>query len=296
MPSRLLLPAAVLAALIVAACAGPTSSAPSPAASGTAAPTAPAASPTPEADRIDHPTGPNDIVLRAGTQGGFVRLETVMSRVPEFTLYGDGRALLLPPEAADPGAGGDQPLPVLREAHLTEDEVQALLRFALVEGRLGTARDDYPGNMDAASTVFELHADGVDRRIVVGGLTDDPAPGPDAEAVRAFAELLDRLRSIKTDADYASDGVVAVLAEVEPQPGAALEPWPFAELLPRDFPQPADDAAIPLPSKVLTADEAAQAKAALGEVPLLTHVTGPDAHDYALLLRPALPDELAERS
>ena len=91
-----------------------------------------------------------------------------------------GAYVLLPPDA-ETGAGGDPPLPVLREAHLTEDEVQALLRFALVDGRLGTARDDYPGNMDAPSTVFELHADGVDRRIVVGGLTDDPAPGPDAE-------------------------------------------------------------------------------------------------------------------
>ena len=32
-------------------------------------------------------------------------LETVMARVPRFTLYGDGRALVLPPEADEPTAG-----------------------------------------------------------------------------------------------------------------------------------------------------------------------------------------------
>jgi hypothetical protein len=45
----------------------------------------------PSSDAIEHPTGAGDIVLRAATRGGFVRLETVMSRLPEFTLYGDGR-------------------------------------------------------------------------------------------------------------------------------------------------------------------------------------------------------------
>ena len=32
-----------------------------------------------------------------------------MSRVPEFTLYGDGRALVLPPEADEPTGGGLNP-------------------------------------------------------------------------------------------------------------------------------------------------------------------------------------------
>ena len=78
-----------------------------------------------------------------GDAGGFVRLETVMSRVPEFTLYGDGRVLVLaagrrlrPPATPT--------IPTLRELRLTEDEIQALLRFALVDGQLGTARDDTP--------------------------------------------------------------------------------------------------------------------------------------------------------
>ena len=125
-----------------------------------------AASPV-SADTIEHPTGAGDIVLRAATRGGFMRLETVMSRLPEFTLYGDGRALILPPGdepsggggGLNPGAAGNGPVtvPTLREVRLSEAEVQALLKFALVDGRLGTARDAYMGgNMDAPSTVFEL--------------------------------------------------------------------------------------------------------------------------------------------
>ncbi len=263
--------------------------APSPAAASSAPAVDPSGTPA-AADSIDHPTGPTDIVLRAETRGGFVRLETVMSRVPEFTLYGDGRALVLPPGGDE--AGGEPAIPTLREVRLTEDEIQALLRFALVEGRLGTARDDYPGNMDAASTVFELHADGADRSIVVTGLTDDPAPGPDAAAIQAFADLVARLRSIGTDADYASEGVVAVIAETEGAPGVVAGDWPFSDLRPGDFPQPADDAAIPLPSRLLTPAQAAEAEAA-GDVPSLTSVKGPDGRTYSLLLRAALPEELA---
>ncbi len=230
-----------------------------------------------------------------------MRLETVMSRVPEFTLYGDGRALVLPPEADEPTGGGLNPaaagataIPTLREARLTEDEVQALLQFALVEGRLGTARDAYlGGNMDAPSTVFELHADGADRSILVTGLTDDPAPGPDAVSIRAFADLVARLRTIATDADYATDGVVALIAETEGAPGAIVDDWPWTGLEPADFPQPADDAAIPLPARLLTAAEADEAKAAIGGVPSLTSVRAPDGRTYSLLLRAALPEEQA---
>jgi hypothetical protein len=283
-----------LAALLIAGCGGTPTSTPASPTVSSAPPVTQA--PSVAADRIEHPTGPGDVVLRAETRGGFVRLEYVMARVPEFTLYGDGRVLLVP-EGADALGGVDPAVPPLREAHLTEDEVQALLRFALVDGRLGTARDQYlGGNMDAPETVFQLNADGAERSILVTGLSEEPAPGPDAATLRAFAELVSRLRSIATDADYASDGTVAILADVEEQPGEALEGWPFATLLPRDFPQPADDAAIPLPKRLLSADESAEARGALGDGPSLTRVEGPDGHAYVLLLRPALPDELAAGS
>jgi hypothetical protein len=282
----------LLAASLVAACGGvaPTTQGVSPPAaaspsSATPSPTAPASLP---ADAIAHPTGPNDVVLRAGTRGGFVRLQTVMSRVPEFTLYGDGRALVLPPD----GDAADDDLPALRETRLSEDEVQALLAYALLEGGLGTARDAYMGgNMDAPSTVFDLHADGADRSILVTGLTDDPAPGPDAAAMRAFADLVAKLRSIPTDADYASDRTIAFIAETEGAQGP-VEAWPWTDLAPADFAQPADDAAIPFPSHILDPEQVEAAASLAGGQPALVGVKGPDGRTYSLLLRPALPDEV----
>ena len=110
--------------------------------------------------------------------------------------------------------------------------------------------------MDAPSTVFDLQADGADRSILVTGLTDDPAPGPDAVTLKAMSALIARLRTIVADADYQSDRVEAVLAEVEAGPGIAFAAWPWPDLAPADFPQPPDDAAIPFPSRVLTAAEA----------------------------------------
>ena len=308
-PARRLVALGLVAALGVGACAaGSSGSSAGPTAAPSTVPASSeaggsAASPV-SADTIEHPTGAGDIVLRAATRGGFVRLETVMSRLPEFTLYGDGRALILPPGdepsggggGLNPGAAGNGPVsvPTLREVRLSEAEVQALLKFALVDGRLGTARDAYMGgNMDAPSTVFELNADGADRSILVTGLTDDPAPGPDAAALRAFSALVARLRSIGTDADYTSDRTMAVITETSAVPGAIVQPWPWTDLAPADFPQPPDDAASQFPSRLLTAAQATAAGALTGGAPAIVSVKGPDGRVYALMLRPALPEELA---
>src|SRR4051794_22095504 len=87
-----------------------------------------------DADAIAHPTGPTDIVLRVGDEGGFMMMEAVMSRVPRFTLYGDGRALIAQDATTAKGQAGINGAPgqVLTETRLTEAQVQDLLRFALV--------------------------------------------------------------------------------------------------------------------------------------------------------------------
>ena len=303
----------VASVLAVAACGGsgtapppsaPAASAGESAAPASAAPSGSAPSPTATVGAIDHPTGAGDVVLRASTRGGFVRLETVISRMPEFTLYGDGRALILP-EGADtlggggglnPGAAGSGPVasPTLREVRLTEDEVQALLTYAITDGHLGTARDAYLGGiMDAPSTVFEINAGGVDRSILVTGLTPDPEPGPDAAAIKAFATLVSKLRSIGTTDDYRADGVEAVIAETEPAPGVALHDWPWTDLAPADFPQPPDDAAVPFPSRLLDAAQGDAVASQMSGGGAIDNVRGPDGKAYLLLLRPALPEEVA---
>src|SRR5215203_1272769 len=67
-PNRLSAPVLVVLAAFVAACSG---SAAAPSTAGSSAAVDPAgATPAPEADHIDHPTGAADIVLRVGEEGG----------------------------------------------------------------------------------------------------------------------------------------------------------------------------------------------------------------------------------
>lgn len=300
-PSRAIV-VALAATLTLAACASavgtaapvavaPTPAAsPGPAGSPAASPTSTPAAPLP-ADAIVHPTGPTDVVLRVSTQGGFVRMEVVMGRVPEFTLYGDGRVLLLPEDVgADPAA----PRP-LREVRLGEDDVQRILAFALTEGRLGVARDAYlGGNIDAPSTVFEIHAGGVDKTVLVTGLVADPEPGPDAVDLTAFASLLTRLRAMPTTTDYAPDAYVAVLAETEADPAQPAGRWPWPDLAPADFVQAADTDPVPFPKRLLTADQVAAVGAAVGPAGLAgQRMAGPDGRVYVVAVVPALPEASA---
>src|SRR5829696_2823270 len=142
-PNRLFVPALMVLAAFVAACGG---SAAAPSTAGSIAPAEPAAAtPVQDADHIDHPTGSTDIVLRVGEEGGFMMMESVMARVPRFTLYGDGRALISAPAGSAKAAPGNGlPPDILRETHLAEDEVQAVLRSALVDGKVGIAKETFP--------------------------------------------------------------------------------------------------------------------------------------------------------
>jgi hypothetical protein len=291
-PSRLLMPAFALAALL-AACGG---SAAAPSKGGSAASADPAGgSPVPDAELIDHPTGPTDIVLRVGEEGGFMMMETVMARVPRFTLYGDGRVIIsAPAESAKAAPGNGLPAEVLRETRLTEDEVQAVLRSALVEGKVGIAKEAFPVMvMDVPTTVIELQAGGVAKRIEVAGLGMDPPPGPDAAVLTALAELVERLVAIPTDADYAAPASVAVLAQTEPAPGTATRVWPWPDTAPRAFIQPPPDDPFGFTSHLLTAAESEAIGTAPGGAAGPFTYDSPDGKSYVVVVRPALPEEAA---
>jgi hypothetical protein len=312
-------PAALLtlaAATLLAACsAGPAAPAP-------ASPTAPASPGSPSTSPgavdqpsgsgdiggesggviIDHPTGSTDVVLRVAQIGGFMQVERVMGRVPLFTLYGDGHVLLLPPDAPTPaggglnpgagGAGGVVAGTALRETHIPESQVQALLAYALTTGGLGRAKDRYVGIMDLPTTVFELSADGVTRTVSVGGLSADPQPGPDAATLSALAMLSDRLRTVPTEQDYAPSTMVAVISETERDPGRKADAWPWPDLAPADFVPPKDSDAVPFPHHVLTAGQVAAVGTPVGPGGIEgLRYTGPDGKLYLAVVRPALPEE-----
>ncbi len=293
MPKNRLPLGAVLLALAAVGC-GSTAS-PSPSASG-----APTASPTPEG--IGHPTGATDVVLQLEEGGGFVPIDFLANQAPLFTLFGDGRVVFQPTVTTFPQPGPDgitHGVP-WRTAQLDPAQVEELLTFALGQGGLGTARDNYghDGIADASSSNFTINAGGLKKFVSVYALGMEDANTPDLVARRAFKVVADRLRdfdkggSIGTDV-YLPDKFRAVLIERQGDPTARPMAWPWPTLKVTDFKADVNAAGgSQLPHRTMTAVEVQDLK--LGDIPGGVQgvtLVGPDHKTYALVLRPLLPSE-----
>jgi hypothetical protein len=296
-----LVPAGLVLAALLVACTGQAGLPAGGGGDGTGAgaqTTAPVASDAPsqvDADAIDHPTGASDIVLRVGEEGGFMMMEGVMSRMPAFTLYGDGRVIVaqVPNAKAQAGPNG-APQQVLTETRLTEDQVQDLLRFALFDGMLGVSKEEFPVTlMDVPTTVFELHAGGVDKTVKVTGVGMDPQPGPDAAVLRALGQLAARLGSISGGTPYDAPASLAILAETEPAPGSAVADWPWPDLAPAAFVVPPPDDPFGFTSHLLTDAEATAIGIDNGGSADPATYRAANGKTYVVVVRPALPEEAA---
>jgi hypothetical protein len=107
---------------------------------------------------IEHPTGPDDLVLRVFTGGGFTSLEWSLREMPQISIYGDGRLIVQGPVIEIyPGPA----LPNLQVSHLTEEGLQAVLAAAADAGLLGKDAD-YPFACvsDLPTTTFTVNAGG----------------------------------------------------------------------------------------------------------------------------------------
>ena len=147
--------------------------------------------------------------------------------------------------------------------------------------------------MDVPTTVIQLHAGGVDKRIAVAGLGMEPPPGPDAAVLTALAQLVERLVAIPTDADYTAPASVAVLAPTEPAPGTATTAWPWPDTTPQSFVQPPPDDPFGFTTHVLSAAESEAIETAPGDTAGPFIFDGPDGKSYVVIVRPALPEEAA---
>lgn len=267
---------------------------------GSAAPTGdvtPDASNAPPSDAtaIEHPTGATDVVFRFEQGGGFVPMGFFATQAPQFTLYGDGTVLFRDFTAALPendNIGRQTPYVI---AGLSEPEVQAFLRFALAESGLGVARATYtPGNVaDAPTSTFTVHAGGLDKTVSVEALGFDNPQSPDTAILHALAALGDRIgnfaTSIDGEATWTPDRWRGVLTPDSINPTV---PWPWSDLSPADFVQPADPDAPRFPIHTLTPAHLAalgltDIEGGFAALPL----SGPDGKTYTLALRPILPDE-----
>ena len=150
-------------------------------------------------DRISHPTGANDLVLRIDVGGGFVPVEYNLATIPSVSIYGDGRMIVTGPVIEIyPGPA----LPNLQVTQLSEDALQAILRAADDAGLMdGDASYDYPCVTDLPSTTFTVVAEG--RTNVVSAYAlgfDDGAgacEGVDTQARAALAAFQSRFGDLK---------------------------------------------------------------------------------------------------
>lgn len=289
---------ALLLALVVVV-AGCSSSAPS-GSSGPSNP--PIATPSPTTGgfgRIEHATGPTDVLLRFEQGGGFVPAEFLVTLAPIFTLYGDGTVIFRNPATEGPAPVGTVGrFAPFRTAKLSEDQIQATLEMAIGLGGLGTARPNYDNDhvADASTATFTLDAGGVSKTVSVYALGIDVPGGPDALPRAAFGRLAARLSDFDQGGTvvtqpWAPDRYRGILTEGQPG-GAAPKPWPWPGIKPADFAAPGDASGPGFPTRVMTVDDV-QALGVDGYEGGLQGaiLTGPDAKTYTLSLRPLFPDE-----
>jgi hypothetical protein len=293
MPNYRLPLAVVSLALVAAACGS----------AGTASPsgsTAPPASPSPEG--VDHPTGATDVVLQLEEGGGFVPIDFLANQAPQFTLFGDGRVVFQQAVTTFPEPGPDGIIRNVawRTAQLDAAQIEELLTFALGQGGLGAARDNYGNDMvaDASTSIFTINAGGVKKTVSVYALGMEDAGAADLVSRRAFVALAERLRdfdkggSIATDV-YVPTGYRGMLIEREGAPQTKPIAWPWPALKVTDFKADINAAgASQLPRRTMTAEEVAALK--LGDIPggvQGVNLAGPDAKSYSFVLRPLLPNE-----
>jgi hypothetical protein len=297
MPNRRLRIAALLLTGILAAACGTGGSSPSllPGESG-----GPSGSPPTSDGAIAHPGGAADIVLRYDVGGGLVPISFFAAHLPSFTLYGDGTTVWVSAVRVNPRTDGapstGQPL---RTGRLPEDQVQALLAFALGDGGLGAARDsyDFPGIADGPTTTFRIDAGGRSRTISVYALGIEGQGGPDIAIRTHFKALVTRLAEIDANGTagvpYVATAYRGVLDEASGSITAPVAAWPWTTIAPADFLASTGDHAMGQRRKVLSPGEAA----ALGVPGYRDGITGglyleaPDGRTYSLVLRPLLPDE-----
>jgi hypothetical protein len=300
MPTIIRAASVVALLVIVAACSGSSASGP-PSVAPTGQPSgSPTASPA-DAGAIEHPTGATDVILRYDVGGGMTIAGWTASQVPIFTLYGDGTVIFRNPMLELPPAQGSvMRTNPLRTARLSEAQIQEVLGFAIVNGGLGVARDQYDNPMvaDAGSAIFTVDAGGIRKTVSVYALGMETEGVPDIPARLAFNELATRLADFDAGGSIATDIFVPTTYRGTLMDGTGMVvpdviAWPWKDIIPSDFVGPADPNAFQMATRTLTPEEVAElgVDGPEGGFQGLI-ISGPgDGKQYAFAMRPLLPDD-----
>jgi len=249
---------------------------------------------------IEHPIGPNELVLRMDIGGGFVPVEYALAQFPQWSLFGDGRLITEGPQIEIyPGPA----LPSLQVQTLTEAGVQVILEAAREAGLMGPDRTyDYPCVADAPTTTFTLYAGGAKHvsSAYALGVSEGACPGADTEARAKLAAFQAKLTDLASWLPTGSIGdqvpfefdemrVLVRPYSASPEPGLEQSPidWPLEPLSTFGRPDPAfSDFRCGVVGGVDLAKLLPDVRRANQLTPWRS-----DGERYALILRPLLPDE-----
>jgi len=152
------------------------------------------APPTTDPSGISHPGGATDLIVRIEDTGGFVAPLAILSRLPSFSLYGDGTLITL---GAQTEIYPQPALPPVLVQHLTEDGIQQVLQWARDAGLLDKDATYQDGGVaDATTTVFTVTANGETHVVQAYALGFDQGGhagmSPDEVAARAALAKFER--------------------------------------------------------------------------------------------------------
>jgi hypothetical protein len=234
-------------------------------------------------------------VLRVRQEGGFVPPEQIVGRIPDVSVYADGRMITQGPQIAIyPGPA----LPNLLVRQLDEAATGKLIDDAVAAGVRTGADLGSPGVADAPTTRIDVVRDGVTSTVSAMALReampDDPALTAGQRAARAqlaaFLARLDEMAAAPGQQPYEAQTLAALAtAYTAPDDGLPRQPGPIA------WPGPA------LPGEYLNPNvkvgcvtaTGAERDAVLAAVKDANQNTpwGSGGNRYRVTFRPLLPDE-----
>jgi len=190
------------------------------------------------AEPIEHPHRADEIIVRIELIGGFVTLATLLTRVPSFSLFGDGFVVTEGPQIAifPPPA-----LPNLRAARVSEEGIQAILRHARDAGLFTNRTFPNPNVADVPTTVFTVMANGESYRVAAEGLGVGDVD-EDRQKLLDFQQALSDLEGllgselIESDLEFQIERLQIVVQRPSPQEEPPeiepdVEPWPLDQPL-----------------------------------------------------------------
>ncbi len=192
---------------------------------------------------ITHPMGPNDVVVKVTSEGGFVPEGFMFINQPTVLISGDGRAF--EPGMTTMEFPGPLMSPVFVRS-ISEAGIAKVLQLADDAGLLGPAPDyELPGDVgiaDAPNTVVSIFANGREYRHVAYALGLDQMDGgpstPARDNLQTFVTLLADLPAVAGAAEVGE--ATPYLADRYRFQATVVNPADWADPAPTVVPWPAD--------------------------------------------------------